>query len=1156
MSIFGKNNVTTRAEQLTELQATISQYTAVPYLFGTCKVGSNLIEHKGLESKERKTVTKSGKSKTTQIDYLYYAKLVLALGEKDSGISLGNVWVGTDKYNSLNALNSSGESGSGLTFNPNGCKPYDQDYDLALCYGRVYLGTNASVPSYSFEVKGLFSSNDEPDANPADIIKFLLEELGLGSYIDSGSWNNYKSFCENAGILVSTPADYFKEQKKAQEIIKDLLTITNTYMFWSVDKFKFVPCYPARMNNWEPDLTVQYSLTKNDFLKNSFNFKRKDSSQQYNVVKVSFSNRANEYENESISYINKEDAAKFGIRQTEVNVPWVHKKETAVKLAKMLNEKYLNEVTRYSFKLDWCFARLEPGDLVSLSYPELGINEVVRVSEVQEDSQGILDVTAISTPIAAYGESRYSVRNQYEYIDYNVAPGMVDAPLIFTPPSELVSSNTGVEIWMALRGSNNYWGGCRVYVSNNDENFSEVGIHGLQSLYGEVLSDSGTEMSLILGNAEQMELLPEQKIWVNGEVLAYEKAAATDKNTYTISGLARGLNGTLEVTHSSGEKFAVLDGGLYVLQPTKADIGKTLYFKFPSFNVYKSMAEDINELDSYSYTAALYNIPSVTGVVAVASGFSITTGINSYQINVRWTKPLWQDYDSGMVYYKKSGGQWTYADSGETNGTIPQVEAGATYTVAVCTKDIHGNYQMPDGAAQTNCTVQVSAETPNTPTGFAISYGEDITVSWNIVTNAIIRSYEVRSSSSATSTTNILASVTSNSTKINLSSRSGKLYLFAVSVYGKRSAAAVLNYSKAAPAKPSLPIVKELVRGLSISMQAIPTDSIGIKLYINDDIVKITNEHYSYNGEAGVYDIKYRFYDVFGDGALSDEQRATIPVYIDSSLLEAESITADLLSKATQDALDLATSAVQTETLNSALSKIDVTKQLGNYYTKTETDNKITAELGSYDPTTKLTNYYTKTETANKITTELGKYDPTTKLSNYYTKTETADKIAAELGSYDPTKKLTNYYTKTETATAITSQLSSYAKTSDVTNSLKSYSTITQLNNAIGLCVATKDYTGNTIMSKINLGDGTVTIAGKYIHITGDTVFDNNVIVGNALQSKSITTDKLDVTSLSAISATIGTLRTKTSGSRVEIKDNLIQVYDSSNKLRVRLGVW
>lgn len=52
----------------------------------------------------------------------------------------------------------------------------------------------------------------------------------------------------------------------------------------------------------------------------------------------------------------------------------------------------------------------------------------------------------------------------------------------------------------------------------------------------------------------------------------------------------------------------------------------------------------------------------------------------------------------------------------------------------------------------------------------------------------------------------------------------------------------------------------------------------------------------------------------------------------------------------------------------------------------------------------------------------------------------------------------------------------------------------------------------------------------------------------------SITTDELNVTSLSSITATIGLLRTATTGQRVEIADNVIRVYDSSNVLRVRMG--
>jgi hypothetical protein len=64
-----------------------------------------------------------------------------------------------------------------------------------------------------------------------------------------------------------------------------------------------------------------------------------------------------------------------------------------------------------------------------------------------------------------------------------------------------------------------------------------------------------------------------------------------------------------------------------------------------------------------------------------------------------------------------------------------------------------------------------------------------------------------------------------------------------------------------------------------------------------------------------------------------------------------------------------------------------------------------------------------------------------------------------------------------------------------------------------------------------------------------------NAAIGSA-QIGTINANQVNAASLSAITATIGTLRTATTGARTEIKDNLIEVYDSSNILRIRLGVW
>lgn len=63
-----------------------------------------------------------------------------------------------------------------------------------------------------------------------------------------------------------------------------------------------------------------------------------------------------------------------------------------------------------------------------------------------------------------------------------------------------------------------------------------------------------------------------------------------------------------------------------------------------------------------------------------------------------------------------------------------------------------------------------------------------------------------------------------------------------------------------------------------------------------------------------------------------------------------------------------------------------------------------------------------------------------------------------------------------------------------------------------------------------------------------------SIIDGAGIRTGTITADRMSVGSLDAITANIGTLRTASSGQRVEISSNVIKVYDASNVLRVRLG--
>ena len=118
--------------------------------------------------------------------------------------------------------------------------------------------------------------------------------------------------------------------------------------------------------------------------------------------------------------------------------------------------------------------------------------------------------------------------------------------------------------------------------------------------------------------------------------------------------------------------------------------------------------------------------------------------------------------------------------------------------------------------------------------------------------------------------------------------------------------------------------------------------------------------------------------------------------------------------------------------------------------------------------------------------------------------------------------------------------------------------------------IATGTITGDKLSASTITGDKIVagTISGDKIaanSISGDKIQAGSIdadkiqagaVTGDKIAGKSISGDKLDVNTLSSLSARIGVLKTADSGARTVIKDNLIEVYDENNRLRVRMGVW
>jgi hypothetical protein len=974
MGLFKGHNTVTRADKISNFTVATAEYGApVMEILGTTRISGNVIYYDDFEAHEHRETQrtgKGGKSTSTNITYTYTVAAILGLCEGPIS-TVRRIWVNKEIYTYPSA-----QVPLTLFYGTQNQQPWSyvvgRHPERALAYeglaymaGVIDLGSNASMPSYNFEVCGkLLEYNDGTDVNPMAYIKYVLSKVGQGNVTINGE-SNFRSYCANAGLYISTPSEATGTEE-VQKIVNDIANLCGAYVFWSNDAYKIVPLADRPVGEWQPDKTIRYDLTPDDFIPQSgscITWSRKDSSEQYNRWTVEFQNRANNYEKESVTYEDVDDIAERGVMQAPtIQARYIYTKERAVVVAEAAARRGKVEKNQYKFRLGWAFCRLEPGDLVRITDEASGIsNTVVMITGIDEDASGFLSVTAVSWFQDDYGAAEYDVHEvDRPDFDFNAPPGDTAVPAIFQPPADLTAN--GLELWLAAKGLSENWGGCTVYVSDDNEHYRTVGQITNNARFGPLVSSisaSATSMEVdidgqLLSGTSQDAQRANTLLWVNGECMSYTTATLLQNGHYRLDGLIRGQYNTTAAEHADGSTVVRCDEALLRAPFDKEDIGKTLYLKFCSYNIFGA-AESLAEVQAYQYTLQPYYIPPVTGLAVRNRYRQLKDGVSRYDIVVDWTPPDLQSYLEGQVWYKTDHGQtegipavsgvpvnqlgfqgdWIFGGSGKNQVVIPQAIVGDTYLIAVTTKDEWGVATAPDFAPRTTITVALKTETPNTPDDFGISYGTEITVSWKEVTNSDILFYEVRRDTAVgVESANLLARTSGTKTIITLTQRSGTLYLYAKSPSGKYSTPATLLYSKEQPPKPDKPVVSANLGSINIMAGAIPAGCSGMTVYVNgnDGIVTAHTENntYTHSVEAGIYDVSVAYTDYFGEGTRSTEARIVIKKTIDAQLLEDEAINIakvdDTIKAALADAVasaqDLITVHGDINTVNSRIADV------------------------------------------------------------------------------------------------------------------------------------------------------------------------------------------------------------------------------------------
>lgn len=946
MSLFGGKTTVNRADKISDFTVATAEYgSAVPEILGTTRTSGNVIYYDDFTAHEHKETQRAGKgggSKTVTITYTYTAAIIFALCEGPIK-GMGKVWIDKEIH-----TYPSDKIGMTLFYGTDSQEPWPyvvgKHPEKALPYtglaymaGVIDLGNNASLPNFNFEVKGkLTETGDGVDVNPADYILYILNKIGMGD-INIAGIENYRAYCKAADLLISTPSDD-TQARTAREIVNEIATLTNAYIFWSNDQFKIVPLADRPVGNWEPNKAIMYDLTPDDFLEQAggacVSYQRKDSSEIYNRFTVEFLNRANGYEKESVSYEDTEDIQLYGLRQASTTkAHYVYTKKRAVYLAQELARKNKYERNKYTFKLDWAFCRLEVGDLVTLTDPSIGLEkQVALIDSVQEDKNGILTYTAVSRAGEDFGEAIYSVHDtERPYIDFSPEPGDVDTPAIFQPPTELTSN--GNELWIGAKGKSPNWGGCNVWISDNNENYILAGkitsSARLGTLAAAITKDADTLEVAINGTLLSGSALDAERAntlcWIDGECLSYTTATMLQNGNYELSGLVRGQYNTAAAAHGQGAKFARCDETLLKTPLKKEDIGKKLWLKFTSYNIFGAQEQSLADVDAYEYTVMAYYIPPVLNLSAHNRYRELQDGVSRYDIVVDWEAPDFANYLEGNVWYKTSSGQgdaltfeegvagdrqgyngpWIFGGSGKNQVVIPQAIVGDTYLLACTTKDQYGESNSPDLAPQTELLVALKTTTPNTPDGFGITFGNAAILSWEEVTNADVLFYEARyNQEPGVEDSNLLVRTNGTSATVTLKDRKGTLYLYAKSAIGKYSAPAVLEYNKALPPKPAQLSATPRLGGMSIIVSSIPSGCNGVNFYIDDTIlIQSANTTITHSCEAGIHSVTAAYTDIFGEGPKCDSILCTVKLKVDNELIEKESITIDRMTPKAMEAI-------------------------------------------------------------------------------------------------------------------------------------------------------------------------------------------------------------------------------------------------------------
>ena len=672
-SLFGAGSQQATRPDYTGLQIQTAVNTLpIPIVWGMSKLAPNVIWYNNFQVHEGGGKNSGGKGGlfgggNGVVTYTYSAAVILALCEGPiTGIN--RIW----KNQSIDTL-----GGLGLSLFA-GTTPQSTWAYLTTAYpaqalgyqGCAYvcasdygLGDSATLDNHNFEVQGFrygsgygqlrYNSSGATgsgtgyafvDADPALIVSDFLTNAQYGVGFPSASIDatalfsasgggdaSYQTYCRAVGLALS-PA--LSDQEQASSILQRWLQLTNTAAVWSGGLLRLIPYgdYSVTGNGitFNPNVAPIYDLADDDFKvehnEDPLQVSRSDPYEAYNVWRLEIAERGNAYNLTTVESRDQNAVELYGMRiAPTVTAHEICDQNVALISGQLILQRAVYIRNTYKFRLSWEYCLLDPMDLVTVTDAVLGLSKApVRITEIEEDENGFLSVTAEEFPLGVATATLYATQPVVNSpINRSVAADPVNAPIIFEPPSALVGATA--QVWIAASGGSGgvadaNWGGANVWLSIDDTSYNQIGtmvgparqgvlsaslgsFDGTNPDTADTLAVNMTESAGVLASASDLDAqLANTLCIVDAELVSYATATLTGASNYALSYLYRGLYGTAIAAHASGAAFARLDNSVFKYDLPAQYVGQTLYIKLQSFNIFGAGVQDLSTCTVYIYT--------------------------------------------------------------------------------------------------------------------------------------------------------------------------------------------------------------------------------------------------------------------------------------------------------------------------------------------------------------------------------------------------------------------------------------------------------------------------------------------------------------------------------------------------------------------------